>query len=246
MKLSVVILTKNEEKNISEAIQSVDFADEIIIIDDISSDKTVEIANSKSIKVYKRRLNGDFAGQRNYGLYKAKNEWVLFLDADERPSKGLVDELITMKDEPVYDGFKIKRKDFIWGKKLRYGETGSIKLLRLARKGAGKWKRKVHEYWDIIGNVGELKNPILHYPHQTIKEFINDIDYFSTLHAEANRQEGKKSSLLKIIFWQRFKFFNNWILKLGFLDGTQGFIMALMMSFHSFLAWSKLWLMQRK
>lgn len=134
----------------------------------------------------------------------------------------------------------------MWGRELRHGETGNVKLLRLAKTGTGRWRRAIHETWQVTGKTGELKNPLLHYPHQTLREFIADIDWMSALHARENNKEGKRSDLFKIIFFPKFKFFDSWVLKRGFLDGTPGFMAAMIMSLHSFLAWSKLWLAQRK
>lgn len=133
----------------------------------------------------------------------------------------------------------------MWSKELKHGETGAVRLLRLGRKDAGVWKRAVHEIWDVKGPLSALENPLIHYPHQTLREFITDVDWMSTLHAQENRKEGKKSSLLKIVLMPKLKFFDSWILKKGFLDGTPGFLAAMMMSLHSFLAWSKLWLAQK-
>lgn len=241
--LSVVILAKNEEANIADCIKSVKFADEIIVIDDNSEDRTVEIARKAGAKVYTRELKDDFASQRNYGLKKASGKWVLFLDADERVSKDLRSEMVQIINDPSvnYMGFYLKRIDFMWGKQLKHGETGEIELLRLARRTAGKWKRRVHEYWYVIGRTGSLENPLLHSPHPTLRQFIKSINWMSGLHAQANSEEGKKSSLIKIIVWPCGKFVYNYVLRLGFLDGMQGLVFALMMSFHSFLAWSKLW-----
>lgn len=247
--ISAVVLTKNEEKNIRECLESLKWCDEVVIIDDYSEDKTAEIAKSLGARVYKRKLDDNFAGQRNFGLKKAKGDWVLFIDADERIMPALRAEITQLLGNSVtkYDGFYLKRRDFMWGRELRYGETGDVKLLRLAKKDAGQWRRAVHETWEVKDDkVGELKNPLLHYPHQTLREFIADVDRMSTLHAQENQKEGKRSNLLKIIIFPKLKFFDNWILKLGFLDGTAGFVVALIMSLHSYLAWSKLWLLQRK
>lgn len=134
----------------------------------------------------------------------------------------------------------------MWGKQMKHGEFGNTKLLRLAKAGSGKWVRKVHEVWEVKGKVEELANPLLHYPHQTLREFIADVDWQSSLHAEANLKEGKRSNLFKIAAYPKLKFIKNWIFGLGFLDGTEGFVAALIMSFHSFLAWSKLWKMQKE
>lgn len=256
--ISAVVLTRNEDRNIKECLKSVAWCDETIVIDDYSDDKTVDIAKSLGALVFQRKLDGNFAAQRNFGSEKAKGEWVLFIDADERVSKELVEEiksrcanLFHSRGENVpaprewLDGFYIQRHDVVWNKKLKHGEAGNIKLLRLAKRGSGKWKRRVHETWDIKGPFKTLKNPLLHYPHQTISEFLGDINNYSTLHAQENMKEGKRSSILKIMFYPKLKFLQNWILKGGFFDSGPGFVAALMMSFHSFLAWSKLWLLQR-
>lgn len=248
MKVSAVVLTKNEEGNIANCLESLGFCDEIVLVDDFSEDRTVEIAKKKGARVYKRRLDNDFSQQRNFGLEKARGEWVLFVDADERVSNSLREEVIKLLSYKVikYNGFYLKRRDFMWGKELKYGETGGIKLLRLAKKDAGKWRRAVHEIWDVKGLVGKLKSPLLHYSHPTLREFIAEVDWMSTIHARENKKEGKKSNLFKIIFYPKFKFLNNWILKFGFLDGVPGLLVALIMSFHSYLSWSKLFLEQRK
>ncbi len=195
--LSAVILTKNEEKNIIECIRSLSFCDEIIIVDDYSSDKTINlIQNFNSIiKIYKRNLSGNFAQQRNFGLEKAKGEWVLFLDADERISVDLKTEIIneiTSINNP-YSGYFLKRTDFLFGKKLNFGETSKIRLLRLARKDVGKWKRRVHEIWDIKGRTKILKNPLTHFAHSSLNQFISEINYHTDLDVKSKIDENKKA-----------------------------------------------------
>lgn len=246
--VTAVVLTRNEEKNIAKCLATLRFCNEVIVVDDYSIDKTVEVARRYGARVFQRHLKDDFAAQRNFGLGKSKKDWVLFVDADERVSTSLRDEVKQLISNPVnqYSGFYIKRRDFVWGRELRHGESGTLKLLRLAKKNAGLWKRAVHESWEIKGEKGTLQNPLMHYPHQTLREFLSDVDRYSSLHARVLYEEGVKSNLVKIIIWPVGKFKYNWIFKLGFLDGTQGFVVAAMMSLHSFLAWSKLWLGQRK
>lgn len=243
--VTAVVLAKNEEKNIGACLESLKWCDEVVVVDDYSEDTTLEIAKKHGARVFQRYLNGDFAAQRNFGIEKAKGEWVLFVDSDERVTPGLTTEIKNVVADAENMGFYIKRRDFMWGRELKHGEVGNAEFIRLAKKGAGFWKRRVHEFWEIKGEVGRLENPLRHYPHQTIKEFVEHIEYFSTLHAQARHKEGEKSSLFKIIFWPKAKFFQNWIFKLGFLDGTAGVVVALLMSFHSYLAWSKLWLLQK-
>lgn len=245
--ISSVVLTKNEEKNIKDCLDSLRWCDEIVVIDDFSEDKTTEIAKKYGARISKRALDNDFASQRNFGLEKAKGDWVLFVDADERVSQSLQEEILKLLGQNTsYIGFYLHRRDFMWGKELKHGEPGNVRLLRLAKRDSGKWERRVHEVWDVKGRVGELKNPLIHYPHPTLREFIAEVDWMSTLHAQENKREGKKSNLFKIVLFPKMKFLNNWILKRGFLDGTPGFLVAMVMAFHSFLSWGKLWLLQRK
>ena len=252
--LSCVILTKNEEQNIEDCIKSASWCDELIVIDDYSKDKTVEIAKRLGAKVFRRELNSDFAGQHNYGLDRVKGDWALFIHADERVPAELATEIKSEVQalfhpgggtDTTPSGFFLKRVDSLWGQTLKHGETGNTRILRLARKGAGRWERKIHETWNIKGETRTLNTPLLHYPHQTIEEFLTDVNFYSTIHAEENKKEGKRGNLFKVIFFPVFKFVQNWLFKGGFLDGGAGFIAAFVMSFHSFLAWSKLYLEQR-
>lgn len=252
MNLSVVVLSKNEEANIERCLKAVEFADEIIVVDDYSNDKTAEIAERYGAKVFKRHLEYNFAEQRNFGLDKASGRWVLFVDADERVGPELGKEIIDSVKHIDSVGYFVVRRDRLFGKFLRFGEFsssgafGNSKILRLGRKGAGRWRRLVHEYWDIRGKCKDLHTPLLHYPHPTLREFIKNINYFSTLHARALREEGKRPSLAKIVIWPLGKFVYNVVFRLGFLDGIEGFVVAILMSFNSFLAWSKAWINQRR
>lgn len=247
--ISAVVLTKNEEKNIVDCIESLSFCDEVIVIDSNSDDKTVELAKRVRAKVFTRSLDDDFASQRNFGLEKANGEWVLFVDADEVISSALRDEIKSeiRNSKSEIAAYLIKRVDFMWGKKLEHGETGNLKLLRLARKDAGRWEGKVHEAWRVKGRVGELTNPLLHYPHQNITEFLKEINYYTNIRAQelyTQTPRHNDAGWPSIIIYPVGKFFVNYFLKRGFLDGTAGFIVAIFMSFHSFLVRAKLWLLK--
>ncbi len=251
--ISVVILTKDEEKNILDCVESVLWADEIIILDDNSQDRTVEVVkniSNKKIKIYSKNLDNDFSSQRNYALSKATKEWVLFLDADERVTTQLRDEInsFLINDSKNSDtkGFFLKREDVMWGKALKYGEVGNIKLLRFAKKKEGIWYGKVHEEWRIEGKVSEFENSLIHYPHQTIDDFLKEINFYTTIRAKELYDSHVNSSIKDIIFFPSGKFILNYFFKLGFLDGIEGFIFAIFMSFHSFLVRGKLWLLWRK
>ncbi len=246
LSLSGVILVKNEEKNIKKSIKSLSFCDEIIIIDDYSDDKTVQIAERMKAKVIKSKLNGSFSHQRNFGLEKAKGDWVLFIDADEEITKELRNEIIILiksrQEEKL--AYYIKRRDFWWGRELRFGEIKKVRdkgLIRLVKKNSGKFVGQVHEEFHSLGSVGFLKNFINHYPHPELKDFIKEINFYSTLRAKELVDQGKKTNIMEIIFFPLAKFILNYFFYLGFLDGPAGFGYSFMMSFHSFLVRSKIY-----
>jgi hypothetical protein len=170
----------------------------------------------------------DFAKERNDLLRKVKSEWVLFLDTDEKLSPELKEEIIKL-DPTGHSGFNIKRKIFFLGK-----EIGEDKVLRLAKKNAGKWVRKVHETWQIKGKVGTLDGYIIHNTAGDLHSYIAKINKYSSIHAAENVRERKHSNLFKIIIYPKLKFIQN------MLSG-RGFVFSMLQSFHSFLGWAKQW-----
>ncbi len=243
--ISAVVLAKNEEKNINECLNSVSFCDEVLVIDDNSTDKTREIAEKLGAKVIGHNLRGDFSQQRNFGLEQAKGNWVLFVDADERISPKLREEIIENTQKSNKKGFYLKRIDFFMGTWLKYGEIADIKLLRLGRKDAGKWERPVDEIWKIERNTVTLRNPLLHYSHPNLTQFLENINQRSTINAEHLFKTGHKMNLFE---WSKpkFKFIQNYFLRLGFLDKTAGFVFAVLMSLHSFSVRVKLYLLIKR
>jgi hypothetical protein len=190
----------------------------------------------------------DFAQARNEELAKAKTEWVLFVDSDEKITpapKAEITSICNLKSN-IYSAYYLPRLDTFLGQQLHHGETGKAKFIRLAKKDFGQWERPVHEIWKGEGKVGILKNPLLHTPHLSISSFLEKINKYSTLEAEYRYQQGVKSSLFKIALYPLAKFKYNYIIKLGFLDGVPGTIMSIMMSFHSYLTWTKLYLLWHK
>lgn len=245
--ISAVVLSKNEEANIVDCIKSVSFCDEIIVVDDYSTDNTIEkvkrLKNPK-ITIIQRSLDNDFSKQRNFGKKAARNNWVLFVDCDERVSAALAYEISNaIMFSSKFNGFYIRRRDIIWGRELKYGEFGNLKLLRLGKKGAGEWEGKVHEVWKIKGKLGGLNNFLLHYPHENIKEFLKEVNFYTSLRADELYKRGDKANILSILMYPLCKFLLNFFLRRGFLDGIPGLIVAITMSFHSFLVRSKLWLL---
>ncbi len=245
MKLSAVILTKNEEKNIGRAIKSVDFCDEILVVDDYSQDKTIENARKLGARIVSNHLNDDFSMQRNFAIERAKGEWVLFIDADEVVSPELKHEIKRLLYLPVSDtAYYIKRRDWFWGREVTHGEVATAAqhgIIRLVKKGSGSFVARVHEEYKTTGSTGVLKNYLNHYPHQTLTEFINGVNKYSTMRAQELHQQKVKDTIFITVAYPFGKFFYTYFVKRGFLDGAAGFVYSFMMSFHSFLVRAKLY-----
>lgn len=183
---------------------------------------------------------------RNTSHSDAGGDWVMFLDSDEVISPELQAEIEQAIKSNQFEAYSISRLDTFLGKQLTHGETGHTRLVRLARRDWGRWERPVHEVWVGKGRVGELKSPLLHTPHPSLSSFLAKIDHYSSLDAEYRYTQKVKSSLFKIFFYPLVKFKYNYFLRLGFLDGVPGLIHAIMMSFHSYLTWTKLYLLWHK
>lgn len=242
--LTGVVLTLNEEANLAACLDSLKFCDEIFVIDDNSTDKTLKIAKKHHATVVQHPLNNDFAAQRNFALSQVKSGWILFVDADEIVSPELVAEIKRrLLKGDSFLGYFIPRVDYLWGKRLDHGDT-KTSLLRLARRQAGEWQGKVHETWQISGTTSTLTHPLLHHPHPTITSFLRHINLYSTLRARELKDQGHKTNLFEIIFYPIGKFLYLYLYRIGLFDGTQGFISAMMMAFYSFLVRGKLYLLK--
>ena len=178
----------------------------------------------------------DFAKERNLLLKKSKAEWVLFVDSDEEIAPNLIKEIETVISNGTssVNGYYVRRKIVFLGK-----EIGEDKVLRLGRRSFGKWERRVHETWEINGKTGTLRNYIIHHTASNLHDYIEKINFYSTIHASENLREGKHANILKIILFPKFKFIQN------ILSG-RGFVFSMCQSFHSFLGWAKQWELQKK
>jgi len=230
MKLSIVILTKNNQDTIEYAIKSSLFADEILIIDSGSTDKTLEIAKRYNVKIIHQEWLG-YAKQKQFGVDMAKNDWVFVLDSDEEITKELQKEILNILQNPKHKGYYIKRKNIYFGKMLNYGLYPDSHI-RLFNKNFGKFNdREVHESVIIKGKVGKLKKYMIHRAYATIEECIDSFNRYSTL--------GAKNNNFKAIFSANWMFFKIYILKLGFLDGWHGYIVARLYKEYTFWKYIK-------
>ena len=239
--LTAIILTKNEEKNIKRCIESLGFCDEIVVIDDESIDDTVKIAKKLGAKVIGCKIQ-DFSSQRNWAIEQVKSNWILFVDADEVMTKELGESCKELVRKNDANGYLMHRVDYLWNHQFKYGDVGNVWLLRLARRGAGVWQGAVHETWKADGRISKLTGVLNHYPHQTVVEFLQKLNRYSTLKANEFYKAGRKTNIIEIIFGPICRFVYLFICRLGFLDGTAGFVHAMLMSFYVFLVAGKLYL----
>lgn len=224
--ISGLIITFNEEKNIQEVLECFDFCDEIIVVDSFSTDKTLEMASlNPKVKIIQNQFE-DFTKQRNLALDSAKNDWVIFLDGDERITPELRDEIITEINSPKKkDAYYFYRKFYFAGKPIYYSGTQTDKNFRLFRKSKCRYiaEKKVHETLHVNGAVGELKNKLLHYSVTDYESYRKKMIYYGVLKGKELSDKGKKYSVLAQYSKTAFKFFKTYFLRLGFLDGSEGF-----------------------
>ena len=242
MTISVCIICFNEEKNIRRCLESSKWADEIIVVDSMSQDRTAEIAREYTDKVYQRAWPG-YVEQKNFALSKAKGDWILSIDADEEISQGLKDEIRKeIEKEDAKDGYKIPRLSFYQGRWIKHSGFYPDRQLRLFGRNRGYWVgKRVHEMIHVNGKVALLRNNLLHYPYKgTISGQLKTVDKFSTLLAENMYEEGKRCHLFFLLMRPFFKFTEMYFIKLGFLDGIAGFIIALTSAYAMFVRYVKL------
>lgn len=250
MTLSVVIITCNEEKNIGRTLESVRWADEIILVDSGSTDRTLEIARSfgDKVKVSSEPWKG-FPAQKNSAIAKATGDWVLSLDADEPVETALADEIRALLAQgPDQDGYQIPRKNFLFGRWIRYGGWYPDPKLRLFRRGKGRFDdRRVHESMVVEGPVGRLRHAILHYAYDDLAGYIEHNNRYSTLGAELAVAQGRRGfSFAHIVLNPLFTFLKNYFFRLGFLDGKQGFLVHFYHSVYVSWKYVKVWEMTRE
>ena len=241
--ISGLMITFNEEKNIQEVLECFDFCDEIILVDSFSTDKTLEIASKNpKVKIIQNTFE-DFTKQRNLALDSAKNDWVIFLDGDERITPELRDEIITEISSPdKKDAYYFYRKFYFAGKPIHYSGTQSDKNFRLFRKSKCRYiaEKKVHETLKVNGTVGELRNKLLHYSVTDYESYRKKMIHYGVLKGKELYDKGKKFSLLTQYSKTAFKFFKTYILRLGFLDGSEGFQLSVLQTLSVFETYESL------
>jgi glycosyltransferase involved in cell wall biosynthesis len=243
IKLSVVIITFNEERNIGNCIDSIlSIADEVVVVDSFSTDQTVAIAKSKGAKVFQHPFSGHIE-QKNYAITQAINPYILSLDADEKPDAIFLKEIDAIKHNWAYDGYSVNRLNNYCGKWIRHGAWYPDIKLRLWDSRKGAWGgTNPHDRFEMTpdSNISHVQGHLLHYSYQTVAEHLRKTDYFSSIAASAYLKNGRKSSWFSIILSPLFRFLRDYIFKLGFMDGSAGLTIARITAYEVYLKYTKL------
>ncbi len=246
-KISVTIITHNEEENIENCLKSIKWADEIVVVDSFSADKTLAICKKYKAKIIKSKWLG-YSRQKNLAIDKARNEWILSIDADERITKELLDEIKKEFERgDAADGYYIARKNFFLGKWIKQCGWYPDYNLRLFKKSKGRFiEREVHERAEVNGATKYLKHPLEHYTYKTLSDFISRLDRYSTLSAVELYKKGKRAGWSHLTIRPITTFLKMFFMKMGFLEGFYGILLSGLYSFYTFSKYAKLWEMDKK
>lgn len=243
MTLSVCIITYNEERIIKSTLKSVeDIADEIIIVDSFSTDKTKEVISEfKNVVFIEKKFEG-YGKQKLFALNKCSCDWILFIDADEIPDKVCVKSIEEIKKEgSTIKVYKIEFENFMFYRRIKRGSWNNVKRIRLFERGSVTFSDdSVHESIITQDNIGLLKGKIQHFTYHDISQHVDKMNRYSELMAVKNFEQGKTKGLFATIASPFFSFIKNYFFKLGFLDGTLGLYAAFVNSFYTFMKYGKL------
>jgi len=240
--LSVIITTYNEEVNVAECIESALWADEILLVDSFSTDRTVEIAGEYPVKVLQREYFGS-AAQKNWSLDQVHHDWVLILDADERVTPELADEIKGILAGPPHaHGYYIRRKNVMLDKVIRHSGWSTDKVIRLFERELGRYpNRRVHADLDIEGSVPTLKSSLLHYTYRSFDQYFQKLLNYAEWGAAQGYREGRRARFVEIGGRPLWRFFRSYFLQLGILDGLHGLVVCGLQATGVFLKYTRLW-----
>jgi (heptosyl)LPS beta-1,4-glucosyltransferase len=247
VKLTVTVITRNEAANIEGALESVRWADEIVVVDSHSADETVALAQKYNARIVIHDWAG-YSAQRNYAAEIASNDWILALDADERvPTELAVEIQRIMRDGSVHGGYRMPRISYYLGRWIRGTDWYPDYQLRLYDRRVGRFNgKRVHESVELTyGRPGQLQHDLQHYPYRDISDHVTSIDHYTTLAAEEWFAEGRRTNAIEFAVHPPVAFLRNYVARRGFRDGAAGFLISILNSYYVFLKVLKLWELQR-
>jgi len=246
--LAVCVITLDEEDRIGECLDSVAWADELIVVDAGSTDRTAAVARAKGARVVVREWPG-YAAQKNFALGQAASDWVLSVDADERVSPELAAEIRGLLAAPPEGiaGCSVPRRTWYLDRWIRHGGWYPDRKVRLVRRGRGRWEgSRVHERLVAEGPTRELRGDLLHYTYRDIADHLRRMDRFTTEAAQELAAGRRRSALFGMLVHPPAKFLKMYLLRAGFLDGVPGLIVAALGGYYVFLKYAKLWELRRR
>jgi glycosyltransferase involved in cell wall biosynthesis len=241
--LSVIVITKNEERNIEDCLNSVRWAQEIVVVDGGSQDKTLKLAKKFTKKVFVKPWEG-YGASKNFALEQCTGSWILWLDADERVTEELGKEIQALTDQHTtpLSVYQMPRKAYFLGKWIRHCGWYPGYVPRLFKKGAGRFsENKVHERFEFAGAVGKLQSDLLHYTDPNLWHYFEKFNRYTTLAADEMMEKRTLFRVSQLIVRPVWVFVRMYVVKLGFLDGIQGFILSVLSSCYVFTKYAKLW-----
>lgn len=236
-----MVITYNEETNIERCLASLSFADEIVVVDSFSTDRTVELARRFTDKISQREFVG-YADQKNAAMALASNDWVLVVDADEVVSDQLAAEIRRAVETERYAAYRMPRLSYFGGKAIRHCGWYPDYVVKLMRRSKSSYPdRLVHETPEVDGCVGTLKNDLLHYTYRDLDQFCRKVIAYSRAAAEQKMRDGERFRLSKLVFAPVVTFLKKYIVQQGFRDGLRGLVICVMSQFGVFLRYAMLW-----
>ncbi|MDP2208677.1 MAG: glycosyltransferase family 2 protein [Bacteroidota bacterium] len=242
-KISVCVISFNEERNIEECLKSVAWADEIIMVDSFSTDRTIEIAKQYTSKIFLQEWKG-YSEAKIYAVQNTSYDWILSIDADERVTPELKNEIIAVINDRSkrYTGYKVARRAYFLGKWIKHCGWYPGYVVRLFRKDSGTFsKSRVHERFELVGETGTLKHDLLHFTDDNLLHYFNKFNKYTSLAADDLEEKGTDFRVWHLFIKPIYTFFKMFILKRGFLDGLHGFILSVLSSAYVFTKYAKLW-----
>jgi glycosyltransferase involved in cell wall biosynthesis len=241
-RVSVIVTTFNEEINVADCVRSVLWADEILLVDSFSTDRTVEIARTLPVTILQREYFGS-AAQKNWAIDRVQHDWVLIIDADERVPEPLAAEILTvLASQPAVAGFYIRRENVFLDQVIRHSGWSTDKVVRLFRKDKGRYpNRRVHADLEIDGPVPVLRHPFLHYTFRTFEQYFPKFLNYAEWGAAQAFRDGRRAGVASLVFRPWWRFVRTYFLQLGLLDGMHGFVLCALQAFGVFLKYGRLW-----
>jgi glycosyltransferase involved in cell wall biosynthesis len=246
-KITALAITFNEAPHMAGFLERMDFADEIIIVDSFSTDNTVAIAERfPKVKLIQRPFD-DFSSQKNFAIEQASNDWITFFDPDEEVTPELAEEIRNAVSSSEADAYAVRRQLYFMGKKIRFSGFQTDWVIRLFKKDSARYNGNlVHETLEIDGHTGRFKTRMPHHTYRDLDDYTGKLHRYAELQARTLYEKKVRPNIWHFLFRPFYRFWHQYLIRLGILDGKEGFILAYINAFSVFKRYTHLWLLYRK